>query len=139
MADRETPRLTESRRVILEQLRVNGSHPTAEEMHCHVRERLPRISLATVYRNLDYLARHGLVATLRDAEGRRRYDASPDDHCHVWCVECGRVEDVYVSSDACLEGLMDDDMGFEVTGHRLTFLGRCPMCRRRAEGSTGRT
>jgi len=137
MPDATIPRLTASRRVILDVLRMNGSHPTADEIHRRVRERLPKVSLGTVYRNLDYLARHGLVSAIRDAEGRKRYDASPGDHDHIWCVECGRVEDVRTDSTRHLEKLIEEQTGFEVTGHSLTFMGVCPECRRAALDARG--
>lgn len=50
-------RMTRQRAVILEELRKTATHPTADELYSIVRRRLPRISLGTVYRNLDFLGR----------------------------------------------------------------------------------
>ena len=57
-------RMTRQRAVILEELRKTKSHPTADELYSIVRERLPRISLGTVYRNLDFLAETGEILKL---------------------------------------------------------------------------
>ena len=59
--------MTRQRRVILEALRGTTSHPTADEVYEMVRRRLPRISLGTVYRNLEILSGEGLVAKLEMA------------------------------------------------------------------------
>ena len=60
-------RKTRQRRVILEELQSVKSHPTAIELFELVRRRLPRVSLGTVYRNLDLLARAGFIEKLTEA------------------------------------------------------------------------
>ncbi len=129
MGDTDGLRMTESRTAILEELRHDGFHPTADDLYERIRLRLPRVSLATVYRNLEYLSAHGLVRTLKDPDGRRRFDAAPEEHCHVWCVRCGDVRDVRLSPSVCLEELVVDDLGYEIDGYSLSFLGTCPKCR----------
>ena len=49
-------RLTRPRRLILDVVRATDVHPTAVFVYQRVRRRLPRVSLATVYRNLRMLA-----------------------------------------------------------------------------------
>ena len=86
-------RLTSQRKVILEYLQSVHSHPTAEEVWLAVKERLPQISLATVYRNLEWLKEKGKI---REIEGRvARFDADLSSHCHFVCRRCGRVFDVW--------------------------------------------
>ena len=53
--------MTRQRMVILEELKRVRSHPTADELYGMVRDRLPKVSLATIYRNLDMLAREGII------------------------------------------------------------------------------
>ena len=57
MSEQIQRRMTKQRRIILEELRKVRSHPTADEIYAMVRRRLPRISLGTVYRNLDAAGR----------------------------------------------------------------------------------
>ena len=52
-------RNTRQRQVILEELQKLTSHPTAVSLYQIVRHRVPKISLGTVYRNLELLARSG--------------------------------------------------------------------------------
>ena len=55
-------RITAQRKAILEELQNTNTHPTADELYKMVRLRLPRISLGTIYRNLEKLSEeHGLV------------------------------------------------------------------------------
>lgn len=122
-------RMTDSRLAILDEVRGCRSHPTADDVYARVRLRLPRISMGTVYRNLDLLVRHGLVRTLTEPGGRRRYDAVERDHDHVWCVSCGRVDDVNVSPSMDPQDAIEDARGYEIRGRLLSFYGVCPECR----------
>ena len=73
MAQPQT-RMTRQRAVILEELRKVKTHPTADELYSIVRERLPRISLGTVYRNLDFLTESKEILKLESAGSIRRFD-----------------------------------------------------------------
>lgn len=122
-------RMTTQRQVILEELRKLKSHPTAGEL-CHiVRQRLPRISLGTVYRNLEILSRSGVVLKLDVAGLEMRFDGTVDNHYHLRCLDCGRVVDVEMKPLQGLEHTVGHYSGFEVLGHRLEFVGHCPDCR----------
>lgn len=128
MNDREAVRMTESRRAILSALCRSRGHPTADEVYLEVREELPRISLGTVYRNLDVLASQGLIRKLVATGDARRYDGMLEEHHHITCQVCGRVDDVVLRSDDPLENLLADGGGYEVRGCRLCFVGVCKEC-----------
>ena len=66
-AGKQAFRMTTQRRVILDELRSTGSHPTADQLYERVRRRLPRISLGTVYRNLEILAGQGVIQKRKQA------------------------------------------------------------------------
>lgn len=120
-------RMTKQRQVILEELRKVTSHPTADELYTMVRERIPRISLGTVYRNLDFLADTGEILKLEAAGSTRRFDGCVAPHQHVRCAVCGRVGDVepyhpvpgVENMQAC---------GFRLTAARMEFEGICHEC-----------
>ena len=120
-------RLTNQRKVILEELRAVTSHPTADEVYGMVRKRMPRISLGTVYRNLEVLSALGLVRKLENAAGQKRFDGDVSPHHHVRCEICGKVGDIFDTLDivGIDQGLRTD---FQITGHTLEFTGVCPDC-----------
>jgi len=128
MSDNPTIRMTESRKAILTALSAAGLHPTADEVYSIVRVQLPKISLGTVYRNLDLLARHGVIRALATAGEPRRYDGMLDEHHHIRCEVCGRVDDVTLGRSEPFEKLVVDGAGYDVHGYTLCFTGVCRDC-----------
>jgi Fur family transcriptional regulator, ferric uptake regulator len=100
-----------------------------------VRRRLPKISLGTVYRNLDLLARTGVIQKLDFGGGEARFDGNVQRHDHLRCVRCGRVDDVFAPSLDLLGGAANDWGGYHILGHRLEFFGICPQCRDQQDDS----
>jgi Fur family ferric uptake transcriptional regulator len=126
-------RITRQRQIILEELRKVTTHPTADEVCQLVRRRLPHISLGTVYRNLELLADYGLILKLEMAGAQRRFDGNVENHYHVRCSSCSRVEDLPARPIAIPENNFREMTTFEITGHRLEFFGLCPACKRESE------
>jgi Fur family transcriptional regulator, peroxide stress response regulator len=118
-------RLTRPRRVILDIVRASDAHPSAAAVYRQVRRRLPRVSLATVYRNLRMLAAEGLVIERADLAGMR-FDGNTAPHDHFTCVECRRIYDVPAGT---VHGVVSGSQ-FEVLIQRIEFYGRCGACRR---------
>jgi Fur family transcriptional regulator, ferric uptake regulator len=121
-------RMTERRRVILEELKGLTSHPTAEELHHLVRKRLPRISISTVYRSLEALCVAGLVWKMCLGESPTRFDATTSNHYHIRCDTCGRVDDVHMDLVPMIEDTAKKACGYESVFHRVEFTGVCPAC-----------
>jgi len=127
MIDRNQRRITRQRLIILEQLRNMKTHPTADELYTLVRRQLPKISLGTVYRNLQALAADGEIRMLRHA-GRMRFDSSLHDHSHIRCLCCGRLGDVPESAVKGLNKKMIERTGYRILGFKVEFVGVCPDC-----------
>lgn len=127
-------RNTRQRQVILEELRKVKSHPTAEDVYEMVRRRLPRVSLGTVYRNLELLAEAGTIQKIGTAGTRKRFDGNPRPHYHLRCLSCERVSDVEMEPDHRLDRDAEALSGFTVIGHSLEFCGFCPACRKKSPG-----
>ncbi|MBU0479735.1 MAG: transcriptional repressor [Proteobacteria bacterium] len=123
-------RQTSQRKVILEELCKVTSHPTAAEVYTMVRKRLPRVSLGTVYRNLELLNECGTIQKLDFGEPHKRFDGNSEPHYHINCVECGRVDDVHMPMDKQLEDKAIGSTGYRITGHHVSFSGVCPKCMR---------
>ena len=129
MSKPKQQRNTPQRRIVLEELRKVASHPTAVELYEIVRHRLPKISLGTVYRNLELLSRMGTIQKLDFVGTEARFDGNPDRHCHVRCVRCGRVDDLHGLSEDLIAETPEEAGGYKILGRRLAFIGVCPDCR----------
>lgn len=128
MATPHPLKLTKQRQIILDELQKVRSHPSADEVYALVRRRLPRISLATVYRNLEVLAEAGLIKKLALAGSQKRFDGMVENHYHIRCLKCGRVDDVDLELLTLGDQSLDFLNGYQCLGHRLEFLGICPRC-----------
>ncbi len=122
-------RNTRQRQVILEELQKLRSHPSAATLHEIVRARLPNVSLGTVYRNLDLLARTGVIQKLNTGQNEARFDGITDLHYHVCCAQCGRVDDLLDAPADLVDRGIGELQGFDILGHQLQFIGICPDCK----------
>lgn len=136
MATDKPRRNTRQRQVILEELRKFTSHPTAAELYEVARRRLPRISLGTVYRNLELLSRMGKINTIKIAGSETRFDSDLGGHSHVRCVDCGRVDDIHGLPTVLVSDEVEHLTAYNILGHRLEFVGVCPDCIAKSSGSS---
>ncbi len=133
-------RMTNQRRVILEELRNSKEHLSADELYMRVKKKLPNVSISTIYRNLEELAEQGLIRKLGPQSIQKRFDANIQPHFHIRCVKCGRIDDVPFSmvsevSQAIRKttAMVEKITGYDVLGYHLEFLGICPECRKKEE------
>lgn len=114
--------------LVLEAVRASGTtHPTAEHVFDEVRRTLPRISLGTVYRNLQRLAGEGRIGVAHVGERSLRFDPTPTPHDHFVCRACGRIDDL--PGEAPAAGLAAARRaGHTVTHHALVLYGTCRRC-----------
>jgi Fur family ferric uptake transcriptional regulator len=120
--------MTRQRQVILEELRQVNTHPSADEIYEMVRKRLPRISLGTVYRNLEILSESGEIQKVELGSCLKRFDGFAHPHYHIRCVRCDRLVDAPAPYDLDLDGRLQPETDFNILGHKLEFFGICPDC-----------
>ncbi len=128
MLQEKNLRISKQRQVILEELRKLNTHPSADEIYKVVRRRLPRISLGTVYRNLEVLSALGKIQKLELSGSLKRFDWNTKKHYHIRCVRCNRVDDAPIAPLNQLENDLYEATVFEIIGHNLEFVGFCPEC-----------
>jgi Fe2+ or Zn2+ uptake regulation protein len=121
-------RMTRQRKIILEELQKVNTHPSADEIYEMVRLRLPRISLGTVYRNLEILSELGKIQKLQLSGALKRFDWDTSKHYHIRCVRCNRVDDAPIAPLNQIEDELYESTVFEIIGHNLEFVGLCPEC-----------
>jgi Fur family transcriptional regulator, peroxide stress response regulator len=124
--------MTRQRSIILEQLRNVCTHPSADEIYEIVRKRLPRISLGTVYRNLEILCELGEIQKIETGGMLKRFDGNPEPHYHIRCIGCDRVVDSPVAPLIKSEKAIHAATDYRIVGHRFEFLGVCPICSKNA-------
>ncbi|WP_417910986.1 transcriptional repressor [Candidatus Electronema sp. PJ] len=125
-------RMTHQREVILEEIGKCKGHPTADVLYERIKRKLPRISLATVYRNLEILSEAGMIKKLEISGRQKRFDRQLDQHHHIYCVQCHRVDNLKVeavSPDSAAE------IGYRISGCRIEFFGICPECQKKNENN----
>ena len=116
------------REAILEELRKRHDHPTADLLYRSLRESFPRISLGTVYRNLNLLADLGQISRIRCEEGMEHFDCDTRDHYHFVCRSCGKILDLPMDIITDLDARAESAGVGSVETHSLLFYGRCSAC-----------
>lgn len=121
-------RKTKQREAILEALRNTDVHPTADWVYQEVRKEMPHVSLGTIYRNLKTLTEMGEIQELCFGSTYTRFDGNPDDHYHFVCEDCGLILDLELELMPELDDQVTQEIGCQVTSHRLEFYGKCSEC-----------
>jgi Fe2+ or Zn2+ uptake regulation protein len=121
--------LTRQRVAVYDYLNEVAHHPTAEEVFLAVKRQLPKISLATVYKNLEALVDCGAISKLTYGDAAARYDMRTDHHYHTRCLECGKVTDLDSATGDDVLKSIKPQAGFKVQNYRLELLGYCRGCR----------
>lgn len=88
-------KLTHQRIEIFREVAKTEDHPDAETIYRRVRDRMPTVSLDTIYRTLWLLVDLGMIQTLGSGRDRARFDANLDQHHHFVCIKCGLTRDFY--------------------------------------------
>jgi len=126
-------RLTHQRLEVAREIAASDIHPSTEAVYEGVRQRVPTISLDTVYRTLKALEGLGLIRKVDAVTGAARYDPNLDHHHHFVCSRCGLIRDVYSAS---LDGLEVPETATElgrIESVTVLLRGVCKECQRMEE------
>ncbi len=121
--------------IVLEAVAKLANHPTADEVYVEVVEQYPSISRGTVYRNLDKLAKGGVIGRLDISSKACRYDHKIIPHYHARCDVCYRLFDVEIDSIVEPDKMVKESKDFLVKGYVLTFHGICKQCQSPVRGN----
>jgi len=119
-------RLTPQRRAVIDVLAGDTTHPLAEDVARRVSERMPGVSLSTVYKTLHEFASLGLVRELGMA-GAMRFDADSSMHAHLVCDGCNTVIDVPLTVEA-QRAIGESAQGARLESVEVTLRGTCRGC-----------
>lgn len=126
-------RNTHQRRLVLDIVKDNIEHPTADEVYEIARQRDPTISKGTVYRNLNFLSDRAEIKKIPMPFGPDHYDFNLDNHYHFICRKCYKVVDANIDYLEELNNAQAQLPGYETECHRVVLVGRCPECRKKCE------
>lgn len=121
-------RLTPQRREVYNVLLEQRDHPTASEVFIRAKQRIPGISLATVYNCLETLVDCGLAKQVNVEREATRYCPNVTDHGHFICESCGIVSDIPVAKDGKITGFLKIPPQFTVSHSEITLRGVCAAC-----------
>ena len=117
--------MTRQRAVILEVIRSDKCHHTAEEIFELAKEKLPTMSRATVYNNLKALEEEQIIRRITGEDMVARYDSSYIPHGHLFCTECGKIYDFTIPD---FDKQLFEHSGAVVDSYELKLRGICPDC-----------
>lgn len=118
------------RTVILQTVKSTKTHPTADWVYEQVKKIIPRISLGTVYRNLNLLVQQGQIREVFVTGGASRYDGYLNKHYHFRCEKCNMLFDINEPVCNLLEKKVAKSTGFKVKDHNIELTGLCLKCRK---------
>lgn len=120
--------LTKQREVVLQVIRENHAHLTANEVFGFAKNLLPSISFATVYNSLRYLKDGGHIAEIQFGNGASRFDRITSRHDHAICTKCGKLVDIEMDHPKELVQRAAKMSKFIPESLEFTLRGICPEC-----------
>ena len=126
-------KLTPQRIAVYDYLINTDKHPSAEDIHDDLYETFPTMSLATVYKSLKVLSEVELISEINLGEGNFRYDAIVEDHPHIKCTICNKVEDIEGVAMEVFNKEIRKHTDYNITSNKLYFFGVCRDCQENKE------
>lgn len=125
-------KLTPQRIAIVDHLRDNKSHPSAEDIYKAISPKFPSMSFATVYNTLESLKDHDLIKELTIESGKKRFDPDMSDHHHLICTSCRKIVDLPEDAGLKQSAFTSAGMikGFRIMSAQINLYGICPECSR---------
>ena len=121
---------SKQRELILKTLETNVVHPTADYIYAIVKEDMPNISLATVYRNLNQLSAEGVIKKIEGLEPVAHFDHNTHNHHHFICSSCNKVYDVPYKLIPNLSDIILLETGLRLESCEISLKGLCQACQK---------
>ena len=128
---------SKQRELILTSLQNRCDHPTAQMLYMELKEQMPSIGIATVYRNLLDLSKQKQINRIIIKDGPDRFDGNLVKHIHFACDKCSTVQDIFLSQTELEE--MDQQMelfaksiGAQKQDTQILITGLCKDCRQKS-------
>ncbi|MGC8721175.1 MAG: Fur family transcriptional regulator [Caldisericaceae bacterium] len=120
-------KVTKTRLAIYNYLKNNYTHPSIYEIYSGVKKELPGISYATIYNVVNLFVKKGVVKELATTENKKRYDGNTQDHVHLICLKCGKIQDLPFDFSDLRK--LAEAQGWEIQETSLNIYGLCKDCK----------
>jgi Fur family transcriptional regulator, peroxide stress response regulator len=121
-------RLTPQRTEIIRIISHDRSHPSARTIFAKAHERVPDMSMSTVYSTLGLLKKEGLIKELEFYDMDNRYETVMTDHIDLICTKCGRITN-FENDPPISREYIEESTGFAAERMRFEYYGLCERCR----------
>ncbi len=121
-------KITPQRIAVYRTIKESKDHPNAESVFNKLYSTYPTMSLATVYKSLELFVKLGLIQVINIGENSFRYDGRTDDHQHIVCTKCSKIEDIDSNIFENLSLQVEDISNYEIEKQQLCFYGVCAKC-----------
>lgn len=121
-------KITPQRMAIYQVIKENMDHPNAEAVFKKLSPTYPTMSLATVYKSLELFAKLGLIQVINIGENSFRYDGKTEEHQHIICTNCSKIEDLKSNIFEDLTNKVQSISNYEITKKQMCFYGTCSEC-----------
>ncbi len=122
---------SKQREEVINCIKNNRNHPTAEEIYMSLKLRNPNISRGTVYRNLNLLVDKGFVNKISNSGKPDKFDYVCDKHSHAICKICGNVFDFQILIDDNIKNAIKTQTELEEFSNEFTVYGICKTCKKK--------
>ena len=130
LLDVSNKRVTSQRRTLLKLIRQSNGHIDADELHRRARNKHPRISLSTVYRNLQLFKKMGLITEHHFAQDHHLYEVKESsEHQHLQCIKCGRIVEIECPVSETFRQKISRQYNFSIVDVEVHMKGICSQCR----------
>jgi len=121
-------KITPQRIAVYQTIKETMDHPNAEAVFKKLYPTYPTMSLATVYKSLELFSKLGLVTVINLGENSFRYDGKTEEHQHVICTKCSKIEDLNSTIFEDLTTKVQDISNYQIQKQQLCFYGTCSDC-----------
>lgn len=122
-------KFSKQRELILNAVKDNTVHPTADFIYDYLKKDNPNLSLGTVYRNLSQLVNHGYIKKVSMPGLPDRFDANVIEHNHMICDVCGNIQDIHSDILKNIPSAISNELDIEITSCTVILHGICKNCK----------
>ena len=122
-------KFSKQRELILNAVKDNAVHPTADFIYDYLKKDNPNLSLGTVYRNLSQLVNHGFIQKVSMPGLPDRFDANVIEHNHMICDICGNIQDIHCDILKKIPNIISDELNLEIISCNVILRGICENCK----------